>query len=690
MIGRATIPDWMRDPEGFPARYGSTLLAVLLAAFLRELLQPLLGPRYPYATFYLAVVWAAWSGGWGPALLALGLAVVAVHSLFTPPFRALSVPNPTEWSGIALFIFTGAASAALGVAERQARQAAEASAREARARQRELEEEVDERRRAEAGIAELAARMENQRLKLESIVESVPGIVWEAWGQPDGSTQRIDFVSDYVETMLGYSVQEWISTPNFWLTLVHPDDRERAAREAAAIFAGGQGGSSHFRWIARDGRVVWGLAHSVVVRDAEGRPAGMRGVVIDITAQKRAEQALQEADRRKDEFLAMLAHELRNPLAPIGNAAEFLKRHAGADPLLAQQAERIERQLRHMARLLDDLLDVSRITQDRIELRREPTDLATVLTLAIDACRPAIERHGHVLSISLPDEPVPLYADVTRLVQVVDNLLQNAVKYTDPGGRIEVQATREREEAVVRVSDNGIGIAAEMLPHVFDLFMQAERGLDRSQGGLGIGLTMVERLVTMHGGSVSVHSDGPGRGSEFTVRLPVEGVLRAACWVRGEDSDRSASERPANTLTQHAARSTQHASEASRRVLIVDDNRDAAQSLADLLEISGYEVRVEHDGPAALAAAREELPEAVLLDIGLPGMDGYEVARRLREAARGRPLLLVALTGYGQEGDRQRARDAGFDHHLVKPVTFETVEALLSEVSLNPPEESPQ
>jgi PAS domain S-box-containing protein len=367
---------------------------------------------------------------------------------------------------------------------------------------------------------------------------------------------------------------------------------------------------------------------------------------------------LREADRLKDEFLAMLAHELRNPLAPIRNSLFVMKQPAANGAALTQARDMAERQVGHMARLLDDLLDVSRISRGKIELRKEAVEVAPLLGRTAEALRPQAEERNHELTIALPAGPLRVEADPARLEQVVTNLLTNACKYTDPGGRIGLSAERDGSEAVIRVRDNGIGIAPDLLTRVFDLFVQAERRLDRSQGGVGIGLTLVKRLVEMHGGTVRAHSAGPGQGSEFVVRLPALAEPAAGAPARKAEGGEAAAGLP------------------RRRVLVVDDNVDAADSLALLLKLSGQETRVAYDGPTALLVAEAFRPQLVLLDIGMPGMDGYEVARRLRE--QGRKVPLVAVTGWGQEEDRRRSREAGFDHHLVKPVDPSALQQLLA------------
>jgi signal transduction histidine kinase/ActR/RegA family two-component response regulator len=377
-----------------------------------------------------------------------------------------------------------------------------------------------------------------------------------------------------------------------------------------------------------------------------------------LRAEVRAKQALQEADKRKDEFLAMLAHELRNPLAPVRNSLQIL-RLTTQDPTVERVRAVMERQVGHLIRLVDDLMEVSRITRGKIELRRERMDLARAIRSAIETSQPVMDAQGHVLELELPDEPLPLDADPVRLAQVFSNLLNNAAKYSDEAGRILLRARREAGEVVVTVRDEGIGIAPEMLPHVFELFTQLDSTHRRSQGGLGIGLTLVRSLVRMHGGSVVARSQGIGAGSEFEVRLPLAtGAAMAASTPDALPMAR-----------------------VSMRVLVVDDNRDAADSLGVLLDHLGYEVEVAHDGATALRCVETFRPALVLLDIGMPEMDGFEVARRLRLQSRWQDLVLVALTGWGQEEDRQRTQAAGFDHHLVKPTDLDTLQRLLADIA---------
>ncbi|HEX5030109.1 MAG TPA: ATP-binding protein [Candidatus Eisenbacteria bacterium] len=370
---------------------------------------------------------------------------------------------------------------------------------------------------------------------------------------------------------------------------------------------------------------------------------------------------LREEERRKDEFLAVLAHELRNPLAPLRNALHLLRTEPERE--VAEQARAImERQLDSVVRLVDDILDVSRLMSGKVALRKQPIELASVFARAVDVIRAQVEVEGQELIVALPEEPIRFEGDEVRLAQAIGNMLSNAVKYTDKGGRIFLSGERDQERIVIRVRDTGIGLPPDVLPRVFDLFVQADRSLTRSQGGLGIGLTLVKRLVEMHGGRVQAASDGLGRGCEFTVILPIASPSEA-----GGDDER----RDVGVRTE------------SRRVLVVEDDSDSAQSLAMLLQVWGHQVEIALDGHQALDAARSFEPEIVLLDIGIPGLDGYEVAERLR-SEHGAELKLIALTGYGREDDRQRSRDAGFDRHLVKPLEPPRLREMLASFDFGP------
>jgi len=368
--------------------------------------------------------------------------------------------------------------------------------------------------------------------------------------------------------------------------------------------------------------------------------------------------ALREANRNKDEFLAMLAHELRNPLASIHNAVQLMRNPQLPPAQLGWARDMIERQLGYLTRLIDDLLDVARITRGKINLAREAVPLASVVARAVETVQPALSRQGHALVLDVAEEPLYIDGDPTRLIQIVGNILNNAVKYTKPGGRIELTAGMAGEHIEIRIRDNGIGIEPDLIPSVFNLFAQASHNEPGGQTGLGIGLALVKRLVELHGGEVQAHSEGLDRGCEFTVRFP-----------------RLAAE-PTPVALAASASTVNLAPQ--RRILIVDDNRDALESLARLLQLAGHEIHQASDGPQALALAADKQPDLVMLDIGMPGMDGYEVARRIRAEPWGHAMVLVAVTGWGQDADRRRSRDAGFDSHWVKPLDAQKLAALLS------------
>ena len=411
------------------------------------------------------------------------------------------------------------------------------------------------------------------------------------------------------------------------------------------------------------------MAYKVLtVTDPTGQAVALATVSQDVTERRRLEDDLRklaadlsEADRRKDEFLATLAHELRNPLAPIRNALQMIR--LSPDRQTSEQARTMmERQLAQMVRLVDDLLDVSRISRGKMELRKERVQLAAVVSSAVETSRPLIDHMGHELTVTLPQQPIIVDADLTRLAQVFSNLLNNAAKYTDRGGHIWLTAERQGSDVVVSVKDTGIGIAADQLPRIFEMFSQVDRSLERSQGGLGIGLTLVKRLVEMHGGRIEARSEGLGKGAEFVVRLPV---------VVGASEPQAPAERDEPP-----------APKSSLRILIVDDNRDGADSLAMLLQIMGNDTRTAHDGQEAVDVAEEFRPDVMLLDIGLPKLNGYEACRRIREQPWGRSVVLIALTGWGQEDDRRRSQEAGFDHHMVKPVDPQDLMKLLAELNV--------
>ena len=450
--------------------------------------------------------------------------------------------------------------------------------------------------------------------------------------------------------------------------IVNEQTRETVESPVAKVLRAGGiiGLANHTLLIGRHGREVAIEDSGAPIVDHEGTITGVVLVFRDATEERAAKNALRAADRRKDEFLATLAHELRNPLAPIRQAAAMAS-HAGTTPeQVAWCHAVIERQTAHMARLLDDLLDVSRITRGRLEVRPERVALRAIVDAAVETARPAIDSHRHSLQVELPAEVLWLDADALRIAQVLGNLLTNAAKYTAPQGEIRLAAERAGDQVVVRVTDNGIGLAADDLPRIFEMFAQVKPTLDRKESGLGIGLALSKALVELHGGTLEVRSAGLGRGSEFIVRLGLAAANAPA-------PESAAGEAPAGAAAARPVRPV--------RVLLADDNRDACDSLEMLLTLEKHEVRVAYDGTSALAAMAEFRPELALLDIGMPGMNGYELAAKIREQSWGAEIYLVALTGWGQEDDRRRAIDAGFDEHLVKPVDFDEVSALCGRIA---------
>jgi signal transduction histidine kinase len=450
---------------------------------------------------------------------------------------------------------------------------------------------------------------------------------------------------------------EWTGTIEALEALMHPEDVERLRRLKVDALQHGLFMELEFRIEMADGEVRWMHLRGDCSLDAGTAPSALYiGVMMDITERKQMEEALRDADRRKDEFLATLAHELRNPLAPIYNGLSILRQATGQSTEQSQIHAMLERQTSHIIRLVDDLMDVSRYTRGKIELKRVPIELQAILHHAVEMSQPLIALGNHVLDIALPAESVMLHADGVRLAQVLSNLLNNAAKYTSEGGRIWLQARVEGGRAVISVRDNGVGIPTRMLDRVFDLFTQVDNS--RGASGLGIGLAMVRMLVDLHGGEVEARSAGSGQGSEFLIRLPV-----LAPELSGSTKISSVGD---------------GASLKGRKVLVVDDNCDAADSLAMLLGLAGADVHLAYDGASALKAIPVHRPHVVLLDVGMPGMDGYTVASHIRQDPQNNDMLLVALTGFGQEQDRKRSAAAGFDEHLTKPADLEVLLGLVA------------
>ncbi len=508
--------------------------------------------------------------------------------------------------------------------------------------------DITERKRAEDAVARLAAIVESSEDALFS--EDLDGIV-VSWNR--GAEEVFGYTADEI---IGSSIMRLI--PEAYQADEHEHQRTLAT--------GGRGGYLESWRRTKDGREFSAAITISPLKNAASTVIGTSRVVRDITERKRAEAVLAgnaailaDLDRRKDEFLATLAHELRNPLAPVRNAVAFLRAKGPAVPELQWASDVIDRQTQVLARLIDDLMDVSRINQGRLELNREHADLEKLVMAAVETSRPLIDKMGHTLAVTLPSRPVVVDADLVRLPQVFLNLLNNAAKYTERGGQIDLRAELQGSDVVVSVTDTGVGIPADKRSAIFEMFSQVEGTLSRSQGGLGIGLHLVKRLVELHDGRIEVRSDGPGQGSEFMVRLPIVVEQTYPSQASGDDGVKA-------TAT------------ADLRILVVDDNRDSAESSAMLLKMMGNQVHMAHDGEAAVAAAQEFRPQVVLCDIGLPKLNGYEVCRQIRAQAWAEKVILIAVTGWGQDGDRRQAAEAGFDHHLVKPVDPEALMTLLA------------
>jgi PAS domain S-box-containing protein len=509
----------------------------------------------------------------------------------------------------------------------------------------------EERRRLESQRQiEMALRASEDRFR--SLADNAPVLIWMS-DLRDGAAYFnkpwLDFTGCSLEQELGFGFMESI----------HPDDRQMCINTFDQAFVRREPFTRQVRLRRHDGEYRWILDNAVPYFGVDGVFSGYVGSCVDITPRKVAEEELEQAGRRKDEFLAMLGHELRNPLAPIGMAVEIMRRVAPPNDSIAWAREVIARQLQQLTRLVDDLLDVSRITRGKITLLLTPLELTSVVAQAVETSRPLIDSRGHQLTMHAPSESVWVRGDAVRLGQVLSNLLNNAAKYTPDGGRIGLTVGRRDSQVILTVSDDGLGLPAEMLERVFDLFSQVESG-DRAQRGLGIGLTLVKRLVELHGGDVQARSAGRGHGSEFIVRLP---ALEAQAEVQA-------------VATPGGSRQPL----VRRRILVVDDNVDAAEALSRILRLQDQEVCVAHDGDTALQMAGAMQPEIVFLDLEMPKVNGLEVARQLRTGGPVRPLLLVATTGFGQEEDRRRTAEVGFDHHLVKPIDPQVLRSLLASV----------
>ncbi len=524
--------------------------------------------------------------------------------------------------------------------------------------------DISERKQVEEALR-------NSEERFRHLADNIPQLAWIADAGTEGQVHWFNQNwYEYTGTTLAQMNGQG------WHSVHHPEHAERVIRKFAHHVQEGLDWEDTFPLRGKNGQYRWFLSRMKVIRDESGTVVRIFGTNTDVTDQRKMADELRqnaadmsEADRRKNEFLAMLSHELRNPLAPIANALQMLRLQKGTEsPIETQSRAIIERQVAQLKHLVDDLLEISRVSTGRIQLHLERINLAGIAERAVETARPIIAQRRHELTVALPPEPIWLYADAARLEQVLVNLLTNAAKYTEDGGRIWLTVEQNGESAVTRVKDTGVGIAPELLPHIFDLFTQAERSLDRSQGGLGIGLCLVQRLTELHGGTVEANSI-LGQGSEFVVRLP---LLKAEGGRMKDEGSEGLNNSP---VSPHPS---------SLKVLVVDDNVDSAESLAMLLKVFKHDVRTAHDGQAGLKAALEDRPDVVLLDIGLPGLNGFEVAKHIRHLLADTNMVLVAMTGYGQESDRQRSQEAGFDHHLVKPTDFAKVLEILATVAKLP------
>ena len=505
--------------------------------------------------------------------------------------------------------------------------------------------DLTERRRNEESLRQSEERF---RLLVESVKDYAIFML-----DPQGN---ITSWNPGAERIKGYSAHEIIGQHFSKFYLPEEVEAGKPAAELRTALAYGQVEDDGWR-LRKDGTRFWANVVITSIHDHRGEHRGFAKVTRDLTQQRQIE-LLETAGREMNEFLAMLSHELRNPLAPIRNAVGVIHAAKVQDPTISWARDVIDRQTASLAHLVDDLLDVTRTTLGKIQLRAERTDLGAAAERAVEAVRPLVERRRHRLDVALSQEPLPVKADLVRLTQVFINLLGNAAKYTPAGGVIRLSLEREGHHGVARIADNGIGMRPELLERAFDLFAQGDRALDRGEGGLGVGLTLARKLMTMHGGTVTASSAGPGRGSEFVVRMPLAPAAEEA----------------------RAAAAEERATGAGRHVVVVDDNVDSAQTLAMLLQLWGFRATVAHDGPAALGVVAADPPDLVLLDIGLPGMNGYEVVQRLRELPRLAGTPIIAVSGYGQDQDQERARAAGFTEHFVKPLDAEALRARLEQL----------
>jgi PAS domain S-box-containing protein len=608
------------------ARYGLALALVVVAIALRAWLDPVLG-HPSVATFMAAILLGAWFGGVGPAIVCLVVLHIAHGYWFQNP-KGLFEPNVASYVTIAGWYAVGITVGVLS----QMRTAAQS--------------------RARAQQIEADSQREQLRSTLSCMADGV--VVTDVHG-------RLTLMNRAAEDLTGWRITDSKGEPLAKVFSIRREGSQELAKDPIdRVLHRGRvvHEQSPLVLISRTGREIPIAYSAAPIQSIEGQITGVVLVFRDETERRRAELALQEADRRKDEFLATLAHELRNPLAPIAGGLELLELSPNDSRAADEVRSMMKRQTQHMVRLIDDLLDVSRITRGKLELRKTTVALSSIVRDAVAATRPLIDEARHQLSVRLPDQPLLVDADANRLTQVLTNLLNNAAKYTPRGGRVELAAQRVAGAVVLTVTDSGMGIPPDKLESVFDMFTQLHDSRMFGHTGLGIGLTLVKRLVEMHGGSVEAQSRGPNQGTTFTIRLPA--LAQAATEHKGAPQTLLGEKRPLK-----------------RRVLVVDDNLDALDTLSRLVEALGNEVLQARDGLEAMEIGQSFQPDIVLMDLGMPKLNGYDAARRLRQEPWGRELTLVATTGWGHDDDRRRTAEAGFDHHLVKPVALAALREVL-------------
>jgi len=617
-----------------PKRYGYVvaLVATWLVCLIRFALHDALGDEAPLLPFVLAVMAAAWWDGFGPGLLATVAGLLVGLYFFVPPPDSIALDTVANALNAGIFLVIGVTISLL----------CEALHRE-------------KRRETEKHFRVLA--------------DSIPQLVWMA--RPDG--YRTWFNRRYYE-YTGATPEQVVGAG--WQSFHHRAELPRVLASWRRSLTSGAPWEETFPLLRKDGQMRWQLGRAMPVRNDAGEIVCWFGTNTDISDRMDIEQALKDADSRKDEFLATLAHELRNPLAPISNAVQLW-------PLVADEPEEldrlravIERQTQQLIRLIDDLMDVSRVTQGKITLRPEVAELRSILEGALETVEPLIRAQRHRLTVSIPDQPIVLRADIARLTQVFANILNNAAKYTQTSGEIQLTVRREGDRAVVSVHDNGAGIPSNMLQSIFEMFRQVDQTLSRSCGGLGIGLMLARRFVELHGGTIEAHSEGPGHGTEFRVTLPLLSVQENATAPAAVPSTNGHAMPLVSLEISPPLAPVESQPVPRRQVLVVDDLRESAETLASLLRALGHDVTTRHDGAAAILWAQANQPDVIFLDIAMPGMDGYEVARQLQSAANSHAVL-VALTGYGQAEDRQRASAAGFQFHLTKPTSARALQNIL-------------